>query len=304
MGHSDGGSWEIYGNALFSCRHGADYQRVPARVHGDWGIEGFTADGLLYQCYAPTEPLSTTDLHGKLRNKVTEDIGKLLKNAEAIVGLITPNPVKRWVLVTPRVENKAILQHAKVKEKLVTDAAVPGIATEFVIRIFTDADFAVEKRQLGEAASMHFPELSPTSDEDVAQFAAAEDLPVEALDAKIRKIEMITTEDEVRTLRAEFLRLLVDGESADGQLRRLHPTLWDDWSRGREATRRTLLMTQLTNTDVPSVRLRKVQDELKDVAAGPTANLPPGVAGQLAVGTVARWLLDCPLDFNAAQADA
>ncbi|MXZ00349.1 hypothetical protein F4Y93_06740 [Candidatus Poribacteria bacterium] len=301
MTRHSGEEWENYCNELFATRHASDYQRVPPRVHGDWGIEGYTSDGVLYQCYAPVEPLSIPDLHVKLRDKVTADIGKLIKNAHVIVGLLAPTEIRRWVLVTPRVEDKAILEHAKAKETMVRNQSIPGVASDFAIRIFTSEDFAAERRRLGEALSTYFPRLDAGSDEALLDFASSEEIALDDLEAKLRKLETLGTEEDVRSLRAEFLRFLVEGEQADEYLRRFHPSLWERWNGARESTRKTLKMSELASGDAPSVRLKSVRDGLIEAASRPASIFPEGVATQLAHGTLARWLVDCPLDFKVQE---
>jgi hypothetical protein len=65
----DGVGWQRYCHCLFTARHGERYQPVPDRVRGDWGIEGFTASGILYQCFAPEEPITREERHDKIRKK-------------------------------------------------------------------------------------------------------------------------------------------------------------------------------------------------------------------------------------------
>ena len=56
----DGFAWQRYGLVLAQARHGAqNVQRVPDKVQGDGGLEFFTLNGCLYQCYAPEEPDNT-----------------------------------------------------------------------------------------------------------------------------------------------------------------------------------------------------------------------------------------------------
>ncbi|MDR3587942.1 MAG: hypothetical protein P4L59_21915 [Desulfosporosinus sp.] len=56
----------------------AHYQKVPAVVGGDAGIEGFTSTGIVYQCYSPERRYSDDELNEHLRKKMTNDIGKLV----------------------------------------------------------------------------------------------------------------------------------------------------------------------------------------------------------------------------------
>ena len=50
----DGTTWERRVKTWLRLRYpGGDFEEVPADHGGDWGIEGFSRDGIAYQCYAP-----------------------------------------------------------------------------------------------------------------------------------------------------------------------------------------------------------------------------------------------------------
>lgn len=291
--------WQQYCQELFAGRHGASYQSVPDRVRGDWGIEGYTSDGIAYQCYAPEEPLSTKALYEQLRDKLTADIGKLCANAAHLVPLIHPSCVTCWILVTPRIEDKEILVHAAKKAFEVVERGLNGFAGDFYIRVHTLQDFVPERRHLGEMLTLQAPLVDAGPDEDVDRFAETSELDVEQLDSKLRALLAGHPESDVRVLRGQFLRHYIEGDQLDGWFRRAHPPLWERWDQARRRTTGTLRTDALTTPDGPKPRLERITREL-EVAAGRTLEgVQVGVAKQLALGTIAGWLLDCPLDFRS-----
>ncbi len=149
-----GGEWQGYCRELLAARHGAHYQPVPDSVAGDWGIEGFTSSGTVYQCYAPEEPLTSKQLYAKHRSKVTADLGKLRKNVDNVSQLVSPAELDCWVLLVPRVEDKAILEHAAKKAQEIRDLSLTGVSESFVVRVHTAADFPSECRQIDDALSI------------------------------------------------------------------------------------------------------------------------------------------------------
>ena len=79
-GTFDGDSWEKFCQVCFKLKYEVDgYQEIPA-WQGDFGIEGFTRTGTLFQCYCPDEDYSGDELYEKQRDKITEDLNKLIKN--------------------------------------------------------------------------------------------------------------------------------------------------------------------------------------------------------------------------------
>ena len=53
---SSGEEWEKLCNSCYRIRYQEQgYQEIPAKYKGDGGIEGFTKNGIVYQCYCPNE---------------------------------------------------------------------------------------------------------------------------------------------------------------------------------------------------------------------------------------------------------
>lgn len=292
-----GDDWQQYCRELLAVRHGSDYQAVPDTVRGDWGIEGFTSSGLAYQCYAPEEPLTTKGLYEKHRNKITADIAKLRENAAEVSQLMAPSLIACWSLLVPRVEDKEILRHAASKAQEVVSWGLPEIATNFSIRVNTADDFPTERRQLGDQARAVLPVLHVGSDSEIAQFAEDQSLPVAVLDQKLAKIARRVTPDAVAVLRREFLRHYVVGRNLDDWVRRHYPPLWERWQHGRERLKGTLKTSELTSLSPSQVRMAGVIDQLSDAAADGIPVIGSADASALALGTVADWLIECPLDF-------
>lgn len=55
---------------------------------GDYGIEGWTADGHVFQCYCPEKDDTQDELYEALRRKITADIPKLHRYAKQIAARI------------------------------------------------------------------------------------------------------------------------------------------------------------------------------------------------------------------------
>ena len=75
-----GTQWQDWADMLLQRHYGSGgYQKIPDKVKGDAGIEGFSMSGCAYQVYGPEEPLSTSERYEKHRNKITRDINKFIK---------------------------------------------------------------------------------------------------------------------------------------------------------------------------------------------------------------------------------
>ena len=111
-----GPDWQEYAFALVQMRHGAtNVQRVPDAVRGDGGLEFFTTDGCLVQCYAPQEVSDVAKSSSAMKQKATRDLPKLQKNQQLIASMLQSTQVRRWILLCPFLDDKEVVAHVRAK---------------------------------------------------------------------------------------------------------------------------------------------------------------------------------------------
>ncbi|PEF92567.1 hypothetical protein COL10_03475 [Bacillus cereus] len=74
-----GKEWGNHIQLLLKRHYGTNYQDVSYEDGGEYGLEGFSLDGCVYQCYAGKEPVTTEELYKNQRNKITRDINVFFK---------------------------------------------------------------------------------------------------------------------------------------------------------------------------------------------------------------------------------
>lgn len=296
-----GKDWQAYCRQLCALRHGADYQAVPDTVGGDWGIEGFTSAGLAYQCYAPKEPLSTRALYEKQRDKITADLAKLRKYNDDVASLVAPHKIHCWILLVPRIEDKSALKFAAEKAQQVLTWELSCASPGFIIRILTPDDFPAERQRLGASATQLVPHVAVGDDDEIVKFAEDHSIPVTALDEKLARLSLTAAPEDIALLRREFLRHYVVGLQLDQWIRRHFPPQWEKWQHGREAVKRTLTTNRLIDPAPPHAKVTAILDQLSRAAAEGLPALDSTAGMSLAYGTVADWLVECPLDFPEAR---
>lgn len=152
----DGNAWEEWCNSCYRLRYQTDnYQRIPAAYQGDGGIEGFTQSGIVYQCYYPEKKYTDNELYEKQRDKLTKDIGKLLKPSyKDTLERIGVPPITEWHFVIPYYRDRRILEHANAKHLEVQDKRNSSpkdfthISNKFKIFIKEADDFQIEISQI------------------------------------------------------------------------------------------------------------------------------------------------------------
>jgi len=145
----DGNDWQKYIIRLLKMRYAVgEFQEVPDRHRGDFGIEGFSRDGRAYQCYAAQEPLATNDRYVAQRDKISTDIKKFIDNKDELIKLFGPTKIARWILAVPTFDSGPLVQHAEKKAAEVRGAGLSYVSADFCISIVTDEDFETERAKL------------------------------------------------------------------------------------------------------------------------------------------------------------
>lgn len=117
IGAFDGNSWEIFCQKCFRLKYEQEgYQPMPD-INGDYGIEGFTRTGIVFQCYCPDNEADSRTLYEAQRDKITKDLGKLGRYEAQLKPYFENNLIKSWIFVTPKFSQKEILVHCQKKAK-------------------------------------------------------------------------------------------------------------------------------------------------------------------------------------------
>jgi len=148
----NGDTWEKWCDDCYRDRYqGSNYVKIPASHTGDAGIEGFTNNGVVYQCYCPERSYSDDELYEHQRNKVTRDIAKLIdKDNAKRLSELGVRYVKEWHFVIPEYKDKRIIEHLESKRKEVSEARTNDpdtfsyIDPDIEIVLKTAEDFKVE----------------------------------------------------------------------------------------------------------------------------------------------------------------
>ncbi len=114
----DPNAWEKHIQRVLKLRYSqrvGTYQHIPAEIGGDYGLEGFAADGTAYQCYACQTWTDSAFLLKKQKTKMTADIGKLIKNEANLLKILGDIRIGIWNFVLPFWNDKELLMHANKK---------------------------------------------------------------------------------------------------------------------------------------------------------------------------------------------
>ena len=296
FGEVDGREWEAYCQQLFRLKHRETYQEVPAKYGGDFGVEGFTTDGLLFQCYCPDDEPSGRDLYEDQRDKITKDIGKLIKNYEKIVKLGS-GPIQQWNFVTPKYDSKDLLFHCRKKEQEVQNLNKPEFNSDFSIRILVEDDFIPERENLiATGVKKIDPIDAEITDEELDQWLNSNN---EIVDRIRRKVAKITSEPAKQAVLTEkIVSSFLVGKNEIENLNSNYPTTHQKFKQLKASIEKETAMLCLASPEDPKECFRKILKDYESSLDQEFLNcMAKSLIKTLTQEAIADWLGSCSLDF-------
>ncbi len=272
-------------------------QLVPDRHSGDLGLEAFSHDGSVYQCYAAQEPISIPECYAKQRDKLTADLAKLRAKSTDLAGLLGAVVIKRYVFMVHRHDARQLITHANVKAAEVVGWGLPFIAADFYIVIETLDNYAVEQKEL-HAVPAPIVEATPVDDEFASIWAESN---MSLMDTAAAKLEKIIPSDNTRAaVLSSLLNQYLEGDNALEKLKATSPDSYQAVLRSRSSKEGMLVLEHPPTEQDSHANLKIIADELSVELRG-TANLDKATADKFAWAAVTDWLMRCPLDFGGAE---
>lgn len=283
-------------NRLLAEHHGpSNYQRIPARDRGDLGLEGFSLDGTVYQCYVADNPLTVGSLHESQQNKIRTDLRKLCENQTRLLKLLGAGFVRRWILVVPRYESVRTVEYCRKRAAEVRALQLPHIAEDFEILVHSDDDFSSARQRLYAVGISGLP-MSP-----VPIDGTAVDIWVGANSELVgilkTKLEGVVRPNLLDSKVRDLLGAYVAGNDDLDRLLKDYPDVYRAVARARNAREQRLVLATLGISRPEKVlvdELDSLREDLKQhVGAG-----SDDVATRIALHTLSEWLMRCPLSFS------
>jgi len=293
----DGNEWQDHIIRLLKMRYAVgEFQEVPDRHRGDFGIEGFSRDGRAYQCYSPMEPLATAARYESHRDKISVDIKKFEDNKDELSALFGPTRITRWVLIVPTFDSGPLIQHAEKKAAHVRALGLPYVAQDFCIGIVTDDDFEVERAQLLKLGleQLHIVPR-PLSASEAADWASQNSSLLGTLENKLSRVPTMHATQRV-ALRESLLGHYLQGQDVLDTLKVAHEDVFAAAMRTKGAREAFLETHCLITEDTPQRLLKNTMESFKRELMKFEV-MTEQMAEALAYEALADWLMRCPLNF-------
>lgn len=296
-------AWEEHIQRVLKVRYAqpvGSYQHIPAEIRGDCGLEGFAVDGTAYQCYAAQNWTDFGVLLKHQKNKMTADIGKLVKKEAELLTILGDIRIGIWNFVLPFWNDKDLLKHARKKEAEVRQFSLQHTTKDFRIAVITGEEFLIETQALANKDLYQFDvKKIPEGLVTVAKWMD-DHKGLELVKNLTRKATVIANGKSDK-MRENFLNQQVanyiGGSVVLSQLEQELPEVYEEVIGRKLDSEGELVSASVTNTSVPGVFFDSTLAEYKKQLAQ-VPGITRRAADVLAREAMSDWLLRCPLEFE------
>lgn len=291
----DADSWQSYALQLVQRRHSPqNVQIVPDRVRGDAGIEFFSIDGCVYQCYAPEEVGDTSKAASAMKAKGSRDLQKLVNNQQTIAGILQKVKIKRWILLCPFLDDKDVIAAVRKRGETIKGHSLDCLSDHFEALVQSQDDFVGEIQQL-RLQSLGPPlQVQNPTDEEVKSKSGG-DMSHRLADKLSRAFPHSNLTD-IETRKLEYIRAHLIRENILESLRLDHALLWERSVRCLEAEERRLIAAG-SGSGQPGQQISDSIGRIEQSLHGDLPDITRSTITDIALGTISDWLFRCPLDF-------
>ncbi|MGP5642550.1 hypothetical protein ACTXO6_04280 [Corynebacterium variabile] len=295
-----GDEFEAFAWSLLQRRYPPEKLRYfPAEMGGDKGLEGFSTDGIAYQCYADKDSLNLRARTDKQRAKLNKDTLKLQNNQDDILNLLDGVVIEHYFLIVPQYHSTELVAHANNRAQVVRSWGLPFISVDFAIALKTPEDYQGEyQAALSDAkAKVLLPEPSVTNDQ-VAGFAGNEPELAATLSSKLATLQSHHPAADVDVMHTQLTKWFLIKEEMMEVLRSL-PQTREAVEAQRRLRQESLEFENGFAITQPHDRVMQVMKDYAEQLESRVAGLRPGDAERLSRGQAGEWLMRCPLEFQA-----
>ena len=289
---------EICLNLLRRRYQPAQLVYLPAKAEGDYGIEAFTKDGLVYQCYADRDSLSLRDRTTKQKRKLYKDTLKLKTYAAKLESVLGGLLIEGYIFLVPQFDAAELVAYAVKRAEAVRSFGLKFIAPDFSISIKEPRDYPEELRAAERDGSATAVVPDPSiGNEDVQLFQSRKPELVSKLEKKLAALEI--AEEDRADFRDDFVRAFLVKEGVMGGLKDW-PETWEAVERRRRLREEKLSLENQLDPAQPKERVGGLITGYQDDLSKAVAGIGEPDAQRVAMGQVGDWLMRCPLRFPGA----
>ena len=309
-GQMNGDAWEDLCVRCYRMKYqGQHYVAIPAAHKGDAGVEGYTRNGIVHQCYCPERSYSDNELYDHQRDKLSTDIKKLLENGSRMKTLGIPT-IHEWHFNIPEYKDSRILAHATAKqeevlsEKSKNPSAFSHIADDFQVVIKIAEDLAPEISNILRTTITNNRlnlAVQHTTSPDWTQCDSAK---VENIRRKIKAVMHVDDDSDpaLNKVIGLYVDYYISGMENMANLRISFPEIYEDLYRLEQSFKNEVSIRTLMNTDHSmnqSIFTTILSDFGEKLEKEFSTVFNQASISEIKQDLIASWLADCSMEFRS-----
>jgi hypothetical protein len=275
-----------------------DLVRIKSTMGGDFGIEGYSCDGVAYQCYADQDSVTLRHRTDKQKHKLYRDTEKLKKNEQELVAALGGMVIRRYVLAVPQYHAAELVTYANERAAVIRSYGLSFISADFAIRIKSPDEYPVEyQAALADGVVRALLPEPTVSAEEVDAFPGEEPVLARNLEEKLDVLQEHHPTADIGSLRVSFTKAFLAKEQLLQKLREW-PETWESVEQQRRLRQESIEMDNELSVDQPQLRVPGLVKEYASQLESRVPALSPDDAQRLSFGQTGEWLMRCPLRFR------
>ncbi|MBN8783570.1 MAG: hypothetical protein J0G98_10935 [Terrimonas ferruginea] len=304
----NGNSWETMMQVVFKNRYkDVDYHRIKPSP-GDFGIEGFTRDGLVFQCYCPDTHINDDRLYEKQRDKITEDLKKISIYEQELIKILGGIKIKKWIFVTPKMGHNKLITHCNSKRDEIRALNLSTLDSDFDVIIHEGDHYNKEIGAYLNDGNQKFSLTPEKGTDEQSNVVAWKDTKIDLVNNAITKNEIrLSTRlpnpdpQKVNELTNETVKKFLNGESMLRTWQDMHPENHQRFTELLSSLEEELKEKCLLNNDAPQDFVDRITIDIEGKIIDAFRFLEMSSVTRLKNYAVSYWLLNCSLYFESTN---
>jgi len=307
-GKFDGDKWEKICQICFKRKYEEECYIEVIASPGDFGIEGFTRTGKVFQCYCPDYNYTRNELYDNHRDKITEDLKKLKTFEKDLKRRLGDTKIKRWYFVTPEFSKNEIVAHCTKKTAEVKSWNLKIIDNNDFEVLPYDIDFLHPQLTLALDATGQKLSISPSAkinQSNISKYRDSQSYLVDnALEKHQKRLEQRKSDiSKVDNLTDKTIKHFLRGQVI---IERWKNVLPEQYEKFKEIIEREEEEVE-ENCFMPSSDFQgdyqNIKSSTKNILSQSFNSLDALLITDLTNYVIADWVLRCPLNFVEVKSE-
>lgn len=291
--------WEEFCEIMLRRHYGVrNFWSVPDQDSGDFGLEFFTIDGTLFQCYFPEQGIEMSEYKRRIQNKINVDLKKLKEYESEIAKLLDQIVIDQWILLIPENKSKDLISYCNKKKKEIITKNISYIDNKnFIVKIETADSYREGKiyAQSVHPALINIP-ITKVTDADKSKWLS--DNSVFSSNINRKSDTLMKNQSQSSQFKEKVIERYIQIDKFLEQLRDEHPDLYQSIEDSAMAQLGNLNDTLAVTECADSRFVQNILDGNKQAFAKHSKFMSDTNTQSLSFGFLSKWLAECYIDFK------